>query len=96
MTRASTLLFFGFLAHAAGNSVPSGFLNRPLAFEPNRGQAAQQVRFLARGNLHHYLLKGSGLTVLDASLQFSGANPQPQAFALDPLAERHNYFHGAI
>ena len=96
MTRASTLVFFSFLAHAAGNSVPSGFLNRPLAFEPNRGQAAQPVRFVARGNSHDYLLNGSGLTVLGASLHFSGANPQPQAFALDPLAERHNYFHGAV
>jgi hypothetical protein len=38
MTRA--LFFFAFSAYAAGNPIPSGFLNHPLAFEPNRGQAA--------------------------------------------------------
>jgi hypothetical protein len=96
MTRASILFFFGFWAHAAGDSVPSGFLNRPLAFEPNRGQAAQPVRFVARGNSYDYLLNGSGLTVLGATLRFSAANPEPQGFALDPLAGRHNYFHGPI
>ncbi len=96
MTRASVLFFFGLLAHAAGYSVPSGFLNRPLGFEPNRGQAAQPVRFVARGNSYDYLLNGSGLTALGASLHFSGANPQPQALALDPLTERHNYFHGGV
>jgi uncharacterized protein (TIGR03437 family) len=94
VTRA--LFFFAFSAYAAGNPVPAGLLNRPLAFEPNRGQAAPTVRFVARGNSHDYLLNGSGMTVLGAWLHFSGANPQPQAFALDPLAERHNYFHGAV
>ena len=96
MTRVFTLFFFGLLVYGAGNSVPSGFLNRPLAFEPNRGQASPPVQFLARGNSHDYLVNRSGLTVLGASLRFYGANPQPHAFALNPLAERHNYFHGAV
>jgi uncharacterized protein (TIGR03437 family) len=81
-------------AHAAGNSIPAGLGNHPLAFEPNRGQAAPPVRFVARGNSRDYLLSGSGMTVMGASLRFSGANSEPQAVALDPLAERHNYFHG--
>jgi uncharacterized protein (TIGR03437 family) len=96
MTRASILFFFGLLAYAAGDSVPSRFLNRPLAFEPNRGQAASSVRFVGRGNSYDYLLNGSSVTVLGATLRFSAANPEPQALALDPLAERHNYFHGPV
>jgi uncharacterized protein (TIGR03437 family) len=96
MTRASTLFFSALSAYAAGNPIPAGFLNRPIAFEPNRGQATPPVRFVARGNSNDYLLSGSGVTVLGASLRFSGANPEPQTLALDRLAERHNYFHGAV
>jgi uncharacterized protein (TIGR03437 family) len=95
MIRALTLSFFALSAYAAGYPIPAGLLNRPLAFEPNRGQAAPPVRFLARGNSRDYLLTRSGLTVLGASMRFSGASPEPQAVVLDPLAERHNYFHGA-
>jgi uncharacterized protein (TIGR03437 family) len=94
MIRASTLVFFGFLVHASGNSVPSGFLNRPLAFEPNRGQAAPTVQFLARGNSRDYLLSASGVSVLGASMRFLGANAQPHVLAQEPLGERRNYFHG--
>ncbi len=67
MTRA--LLFFAFSACAFGNPIPSGFLNRTLAFEPNRGQAAPAVRFVARGNSRDYLLSSSSVTVLGASLR---------------------------
>jgi uncharacterized protein (TIGR03437 family) len=94
MTRA--LFFFAFSAYAAGNAIPNGFLNHPLAFEPNRGQAAPQVRFVAHGNSRDYLLSASGVTVTGASLHFASANNEPQAMPLDPLAERHNYFHGPI
>jgi hypothetical protein len=90
-----TLFFFTFSAYAAANPVPAGFLSRPLAFEPNRGQAAPTVRFVAHGNSRDYLLSPSGVTS-GASLRFSGANAEPQALALDPLAERHNYFRGRV
>ena len=97
MTRASTLFFFALSASSfLGSPIPAGLLNRPLAFEPNRGQAAPSVRFVARGNSHDYLLSGSGVTVLGASLRFSGANAEPQALVQEPLAERHNYFHGPV
>ncbi|HEV8037387.1 MAG TPA: SBBP repeat-containing protein, partial [Bryobacteraceae bacterium] len=76
--------------------IPAGLGNRPLVFEPNRGQAAGPVRFVARGNSRDYLLTASGVTALGASLNFSGANPEPHTSALDPLAERHNYFHGRV
>lgn len=96
MTRAFTFFFIALSAYAAGQPIPAGLGNHPLAFEPNRGQAAAPVRFVARGNSRDYLLGASGVTVMGASLRFSGANSEPPAVALDPLAERHNYFHGAV
>src|ERR1700676_5027394 len=97
MTRASTLFFFALSASSfLGNPIPAGLLNRPLAFEPKRGQAASSVRFLARGYSRDYLLSGSGVTDLGASLRFSGANAEPQALVQELLAERHNYFHGSV
>ncbi|MGD0295930.1 MAG: SBBP repeat-containing protein [Bryobacteraceae bacterium] len=96
MLRSSVLFFLGLSAFTAANPIPAGLLHRPLAFEPNRGQAAPLVRFVARGNSRDYLLSASGVTVLGASLHFSGANPEPQTSALDPLVERHNYFHGSL
>jgi uncharacterized protein (TIGR03437 family) len=96
MIRAFTIVFIALSAYAASNTIPAGLLNRPLAFEPNRGQGAPQVRFVARGNSRDYLLSGSGVTVMGASLGFSGANSETQAIALDLLAERHNYFHGTV
>jgi uncharacterized protein (TIGR03437 family) len=96
MSRTSALFFLALSGCAAGSSIPASFLNRPLAFEPNRGQAASAVRFVARGNSRDYLLGASGVTVLGASLHFSGAANEPKAIVLDPLGERHNYFHGSV
>jgi uncharacterized protein (TIGR03437 family) len=88
MIRGITFFFVALSAFA-------GLRDHPLAFEPNRGQAAPPVRFVARG-ARDYLLGASSVTVMGASLRFSGANSEPQAVALDPLAERHNYFHGPV
>ncbi len=96
MIRTSALFFLALSGCATGSSIPAGLLNRPLAFEPNHGQAARAVRFVARGNSRDYLLGPSGVTVLGASLHFSGAADEPRAIALDPLGERHNYFHGPV
>src|SRR5258708_28367622 len=95
MTRASAL-FFALSVCSLGNPIPAGFLNRPLGFEPNRGQSAPLVRFVARGNYRDYLLSASGVTVLGASLRFFGANAEPQVILQEPLGERHNYFHGPV
>jgi uncharacterized protein (TIGR03437 family) len=89
-------LFLAIFACAAANPIPAGLLNRPLTFEPNRGQAPPTVRFLARGNSRDYLLGASGVTVQGATLRFSGANAEPHAFGVDPLTERHNYFNGPV
>ena len=96
MLRSFTLSFLVLSACAAGSLNSSGLGNPPLAFEPNRGQAAGPVRFVARGNSRDYLLSASGVTVSGASLHFSGANTEPQTSTLDPLPERHNYFHGRV
>src|ERR1700693_2177639 len=96
MTCNSALFFLALSACAAGSSIPANLLNRPLTFEPNRGQAAPAVRFVARGHSRDYLLGASGVTVLGASLHFSGAASEPKAIALDPLGERHNYFRGPV
>src|SRR6202023_2078023 len=89
MIRTSALFFLALSGCATGSSIPARLLNRPLAFEPNRGQAARAVRFVARGNSRDYLLGPYGVTVLGASLHFSGAAKEPKAIALDPLGERH-------
>jgi hypothetical protein len=96
MMRTFTLFLITVSAFAAGRSIPAGLAHRPLAFEPNRGQAAATVRFLARGNSRDYLLGASGVTVQGATLGFSGANAKPNAIGIDPLSERHNYFHGRV
>ena len=96
MTRAFALFFFLALSvHGAGDLIPAALRNRPLTFEPNRGQAGPLVQFVARENSRDYLLSRSGLTVWGASLHFSGANPEAPVVGLDLLAERHNYFHGS-
>lgn len=96
MKRTFALFLISVSVFAAGRSIPAGLANRPLAFEPNRGQAARPIRFLARGNSRDYLLSASGVTVQGATLHFSGANAEPNVFGVDPLAERHNYFHGPV
>jgi uncharacterized protein (TIGR03437 family) len=92
MLRSSTLFFFILSAFAGKSVLP----NRPLAFEQNAGQTSPEVRFVARGNSRDYFLGKSGVTVLGASLHFSGASSEPRITPLDPLQERHNYFHGTV
>jgi uncharacterized protein (TIGR03437 family) len=96
MKRTFALFLISVSVFAAGRSIPAGLANRPLAFEPNRGQATASVRFLARGNSRDYQLSVSGVTVQGATLGFPGANTEPNALGVDPLAERHNYFHGPV
>ena len=93
MLRFVPCLFLVLSAYAGGKFV---LPNRPLAFEQNAGQTSPEVRFVARGNTRDYFLGKSGVTVQGASLQFSGANSAPRITPLNPLQERHNYFHGTV
>lgn len=72
----------------------------PLYFEPNVGQAAGSVRFLARGGGFLTLLSGEEAVFLNAKLseplklRFAGAQPAPAAEPLEPLPGVSNYFYG--
>ena len=74
----------------------------PMQFEPNRGQAGPQTRFLARGRGYALYLTDTGATMAARNgdktslvrMQLRGANPRPQAEALDALPGVTNYFIG--
>jgi hypothetical protein len=56
-----TAMFGATLLTAASQSQPFG---RPLVFEPNVGQAASQVKWLARGNGYQLFLTADGATMV--------------------------------
>ena len=79
----------------------------PLAFEPNIGQAAQPVRFLARGNGYGlYLTSTEAVLALPSwraaksagtpsvKMQFAGANASAALAGTESLPGRSNYFIG--
>ena len=76
----------------------------PLAFEPNQGQTADEVDFMARAPGYGLYLTGEraalaleGKTGTDAAIHvnFVGANPDTQAEGLDKLPGTSNYFSGS-
>jgi uncharacterized protein (TIGR03437 family) len=79
-------------------------LNRsePLSFEPNRGQTAEEVRFLAHGKRSNLFLTPhrSVLSLernersLVVEMRFEGANPNPQVEGEERLPGTINYFLG--
>ena len=85
LAAASIVFYFGTRVHAAQAPAPpanqklsSKSLTLPMFFEPNQGQSATQVKFLARGS-------GCGLflTADEAVLQLqrSAVSHQPSGFA---------------
>src|SRR5215471_6749784 len=73
--------------------------NIPLSFEPNRGQAPEAVRYLARGSRYTLYLTGieSVLAAHDSpalKTTFPGANSSPAIAGEAPQASTSNYFHG--
>src|SRR5690242_15041697 len=74
--------------------------NAPLSFEPNAGQASQEVRYLARGS-RYTLSLGRGETVLAGRNQarlrtkFSGANPGARIEGEAPQPSTSNYLVGS-
>jgi hypothetical protein len=73
--------------------------NIPLSFEPNTGQAATEVRYLARGSAYTLYLNSTE-TVLAARNQsplrtkLLGANPSARIVGEDQQASISNYFVG--
>jgi hypothetical protein len=80
----------------------------PLHFEPNRGQAPADARFVAHGDGYRLDLTPSGPVLRTASgdaatapeaealsVRFAGASPAPEIAGLDPLPGRVNYLRGS-
>ena len=83
----------------------AAFAHLPMSFEPNRGQAASEVKFLAHGNGYGiYLLPTEAALALPghksaprpASVEMSlvGANQRAEVAGVDPLPGHSNYLTG--
>ena len=72
--------------------------NLPIAFEPNRGQAPSDVRYLARAAGYAVSLSPGSIKVQSSAgafrMRFPGANRRARLEALEPLAGTANYFLG--
>jgi hypothetical protein len=76
----------------------------PLAFEPNRGQAPSQVKFVAHSGPRSVFLTAGGTTLLlpgarsserlALQLKLLGANSMAETVGVDPLPGQTNYFVG--
>ncbi len=78
----------------------------PMTFEPNRGQTASSVKFLARGNGYDlYLLPSKAVLALpersksgprqaQIEMKFAGANENAAITGVEPLPGHSNYFIG--
>ncbi|HTW57142.1 MAG TPA: SBBP repeat-containing protein [Terriglobales bacterium] len=81
------------------------YLNLPLSFEANQGQADGEVRFLSRGDGHSFFLTPSEAVLTFSrdsngnaavlKMRLEGANPNAQIHGVDPLPGRSNYFVGS-
>ena len=72
-----------------------GAAQLPMVFEPNAGQAAQDVRFLGRGGAEQIaLLDGGGFRAHGVAIRLAGANPRAVGVGLEALPGRSNYFSG--
>jgi uncharacterized protein (TIGR03437 family) len=74
----------------------------PLAFEPNRGQAESEAKFVAHGTGYSIFLNAREAVLRLGSSKDSwlrirplGANPSPLISALDELPGKSNYLNGA-
>ncbi|HLX44296.1 MAG TPA: SBBP repeat-containing protein [Bryobacteraceae bacterium] len=70
----------------------------PLVFEPNTGQTAKQVRYLAHPPHATVWFTNTevvlGLKSADLRMRFAGGNRSPKLTAEDPTSGRANYFVG--
>jgi|GEM_PF-2311475 len=89
--------------HAPASPSIGSYLQLPLSFEPNQGQAGKQVRFLSRGRGYSLLLESDGAVLQlqgeqgassELRLKLANANPSPDLEGLDGLPGRSSYFIG--
>lgn len=96
----SVLALMGVVVPLTAQSPKVHYLETPIAFEPNLGQAAPSVRFLSRGNGRGFLLSDTEavLTFADPSvavrMTLIGQNPRPAITGLDSQSGVSNYFSG--
>jgi len=75
-------------------------LDSALAFEPNRGQAASNVRFVSHGNGHSFFLNDTEAVLsfanpaLAVRMKLVGQNPHPAIEGIGLQPGFTNYFHG--
>ncbi|MFA5859416.1 MAG: SBBP repeat-containing protein [Elusimicrobiota bacterium] len=79
-------------------SAESTYANLPLSFEANRGQTAEEVKFIARGKGYTLFLTNSEAVLsrqLDVvRMKLKNANPNPVVQGLDMLSGKSNYLTG--
>jgi hypothetical protein len=101
LRRAAPFLALLALPATAAAGLSESYGRLPLHFEENRGQAHEDVRFLARGPGYGlYLTAGEAVLALGAKNQsvlrmaLVGAKPDAQASGLEELPGKANYFIG--
>lgn len=70
------------------------FGNLPLSFEANRGQAGEEVKFIARQREFTLALTPAGVMLGPIKMQFAGANVNQRLSGLNPLPGKSHYFLG--
>jgi hypothetical protein len=73
--------------------------NLPLSFEPNTGQPASQVRYLARGSAYTLYFAPTEIVLTKQSqrplrTRLAGANPSARIAGEDQQPSKSNYFVG--
>jgi hypothetical protein len=94
------------LPAANSSRIQASLAHLPISFEPNQGQSANQVKFLAHGHGYGlYLMPSEAVLTLPqrsqgalqeaaVQMQLAGANQQAQMAGADPLPGHSNYFVG--
>src|SRR5437764_587006 len=99
---AAVLLLGVPLIAATSPTAAASYAKLPMQFEPNRGQAPPDTRFVSRGRGYALFLTDTGAVfnarhsekTFTVRMQMRGANPRPRTEALDALPGVSNYFVG--
>ena len=96
----SVLALLGAVVPLSAQAPKVQYLETPIAFEPNHGQAASSVRFISRGVGRRLLLLDTeavltlGDPALAVRMKLVGQNPRPAITGLDAQTGVSNYFSG--
>ena len=94
-----SFLFISVVSLAFSQTTATARVDLPLAFEPNRGQTAPQVNYLARSREGTVFLTKDGVSVAVAGtgsfrVRFEGASASGGSIPEQRLASRSNYLDG--